>query len=247
MLFISFDAANKSLAISIIEYNIVDKQIENLYSDYKQFKNANSNIESILEKYNELLANVNELLENRIVFRYFDVVDLIPNRKLKETNIIERTYYLIEYLKKISIIIDHTMKTNKIVGSNKTNDLTFLIEYQMGPNDKSRVISNQILSFSIQYLLDKKLVNKENVFDRIKLLGPSLKNTLYIKNDKLSYHHYYISNYNNNYRANKEHTKYIITKLTPYFGKRYNVNLTKINKKNIDDIGDSVCLSLIHI
>jgi hypothetical protein len=241
MRIISFDVATKSLAIAIIDYELTENiypAIEKKFNDYILKKNAllmddndNDNvIIQLITEYNELLKYANDALKRRIDVAHLDVTDLIPNKKLKETTIIERTFYLYKYLEPLRPLI-------KI----DSDDLHFLIEYQMGPNDKSRVISSQILLFCQSFFINRPV---EYINKRIKMVGPSLKNTISFKNDAMSSHGFYLAKYTTNYAANKNHTKYILSRVLDIYDQAH--LLKNIRKKNIDDIADAVCMSIAY-
>jgi hypothetical protein len=222
---ISFDVATKSLAVSIIKYNLnFCTEIENIHNQYlvdKKTEKTKKNI-SIVELYLNLLDDINKILDARIDFKYLDVIDLIPGQKVKETNIVDRTKALYTYL---STILD------PLIGDEPDSTL-FLIEYQMGPNDKSRVISSQIMYHMSKYSGITHLV------------GPSLKNKIVIGGNDALYSNF-IERYTTNYAANKNHAKFNFLKLIKILNKEDVI--AKIAKKNIDDIADSVLMSLAFV
>lgn len=243
---ISVDVATKSLAVSIINYNLtISDQIANLYKIYINEKNSllglllgdntttNTNtdkniiLNQILDKYVKLLDNITKYYNDKMVINYLDVVDLIPNQKVKETTTIMRTSKLHAYLHNLD---------NIIIKNTYSNNCIFLIEYQMGPNDKSRVISSQIMYHFTKYT--------NNTNNQIYLVGPSLKNKIVIGNDNSLYANF-LEKYQTNYTANKNHSKYNFLQLLKYLKKE---DLTKnILAKNLDDIADSVLMSLAYI
>lgn len=222
MYILSFDVATKSLAVSLIKYNYnINDAYAQIKKIYEEYKKENKPTIDKLKSYNLLLDKTNDILHNMISFEMAEVIDLIPDKQIKDTTINERTIrlknYLIELDKKLSLI---------------TGDLTILIEYQMGPNDKSRVISSQLLyHFSVNYT-------------KILLIGPSLKNKVFIKNDEKSEHSYYLQKHKTNYTANKNHSKYVMQKiLNIYKSSRL---IKKIPISNYDDIGDSILMSVAY-
>ena len=228
MYFISFDVATKSLAVSIIKYaedNFIYPHIEEIYTKYKD--NTKD-----FEHYVKLLKNTNDILNNRYKIEYLDVVDLIPNKKLKETTTVERTIYLKKYL-------ENTLK-EKILNIPK-NKRQFLIEYQMGPNDKSRTISAQLMLYCSLFSNDDINIAKNQII----LVGPSLKNTLHFSTDEKSKHSYYLSKYTTNYAANKNHTKYLLKKIVQLYNQS-NI-LDGISKTHLDDAADAVCMTFAYI
>lgn len=236
MIYVSFDVANKSLAVSIIKYIDTDTlyaELANAHEIYKEKKRKFLKTDPLLvfKEYINLLQESNQILSKRIKIEYLHVVDLIPNKKISESSIVERTFNLRKYLDSLRAVIDPLIKDD---------DYKFLIEYQMGPNDKSRAVSSQILLFCSSFA-----ENVEDAEARIKLVGPSLKNKLSIDTDEKSHHSYYLSKFKTNYAANKNHTKYLLYKIVD----TYNQNniLLNIKKKNIDDAADAVCMTIAYI
>lgn len=235
MFIIGIDVATKSLAISVIKYKsnkIVQEEMNLAIENYKSYKkifinnksckNPNDSLNNLLKKYQELLECINSLL-CPIEILFVDVKDLIPDKKLKDTNILERTNNLRDYLNDIDKKISELNIPIK--------NLDILIEYQMGPNDKSRVISSQLLYHFSKY-------SSAN----IELVGPSLKNSIFFKNNEESHYSKFLEKYSTNYSANKAHSKYLFLELLKNIGK--NEIISNIKKKNIDDIADSVLMSI---
>lgn len=230
MFIIGIDVATKSLAISIIKYKsnkIVQEEMNLAIKNYRKYKKTikktlNEELNNLLKKYQELLEFTNSLL-CPIEILFVDVKDLIPDKKLKDTNILERTNNLRKYLNEID------KKISELNISEKNLDI--LIEYQMGPNDKSRVISAQLLYHFSKYSTAN-----------IELVGPSLKNSLFFKNNEESHYSKFLEKYSTNYSANKAHSKYLFLELLKNIGKSDIIN--DIKKKNIDDISDSVLMSI---
>jgi hypothetical protein len=204
MYFLSIDVANKSLAISFLQYN---KNIE--------FKKIN-----IINKLITLqeLIDLNRYLNNIINYYICEVIDLLPNKKVKNSNIIERSNALKQYISNLKYRLDNLINKYNI------SKILLLIENQPSFNDKSRTTFNQIIyAFS-----------KNNLYD-IKVMNPMYKNMVYFKKDL--HHSNFIKKYANNYLANKNHTKANFL----YFLEKYNMKdkIHTIKKKNYDDIADS--------
>ena len=214
MFYLSFDIANKSLAISLISFD----------KEYKKKINQiiNNNYESTLISMNTL----NKQLNNIINYHIYEVVDLIPQQKVKNTTIIYRSNKLKEYLNKLNINIQEIKNKNNI------DKLTVLIEYQPSFNEKSRTIYNQI----IYEYSDNNLYN-------IFIMNPLYKNKIYFNNELK--HSSFMQKYNNNYIANKNHTKSNFL----YFLDKYNLEhvIKNIKKKNLDDLGDSFMQIIAYI
>lgn len=216
MSYLSFDIANKSLAVSLISFD-------------KNYKNGLNNIPISDNKYNNILNNykiLNDRLNNIIQYHLYEVVDLIPQQKVRDTTIIFRSLKLKKYL------IELNEKINIIKQKNNILFLTVLIEYQPSFNEKSRTIYNQIIyEFS-----------NDNLY-KIFIMNPLYKNKIYFSKDLM--HSKFIQKYNNNYIANKNHTKLNFL----YYLNAYNLNyiIKNIKKKNIDDLADSFMQIIAYI
>jgi len=222
MFTISIDTATKSMAVSIIQYNLeIDDQVYTLYKTYLVDKKKTTTAVELLQLYIDLLDCVINLVDNRIQIHYLNVVDLIPGQKVAETDVVFRTRQLYSYLTEIDVILD------KLEGPK-----LFLLEYQMGPNVQSNMISSQLLYHFSKYS-DAE----------IKILGPSLKNKVYIGGDDAKYFNF-LEKYKTLYAVNKNHTKYNFLKLMTYLDTHDKI--AHIKKKNIDDIADSVLMSLAY-
>ncbi len=209
MYFLSIDVANKSLAISFLEYNNI------LYKNVNLIKinNNNSQLSNIKD-----LININNNLNNIIKYYICEVIDLLPNKKVRNCGILERSNALKEYLIALKIRIEEYINNLNI------SKITLLIENQPSFNDKSRTAFNQII-----YAFSKNDIYK------IKVMNPMYKNFISFKPELKHYN--FIKKYSNNYLANKNHTKENFL----YFIDRFNLKsiIKKIKKKNYDDIADS--------
>lgn len=205
MYYLSIDVANKSLAISFIKYNKLNNELLNL----DKVKGDN-----LIDK----LINLNNNLNNLINYYICEVIDLLPNKKVKYTNIIERSNALKIYLELLK------QKIKNFIVLNNINKIILLIEAQPSFNDKSRAVFNQIIyEFS-----------NDNLY-KIKVMNPMYKNFIYFTKDLK--HYYFLQKYSNNYLANKNHTK----ENFKYFLTKFNMmdKIKNIKKKNYDDIADS--------
>ena len=90
MYYLSFDIANKSLAISLIKFDKEYKQILN------KTKIKSDNYENTLMNMTKLNKELNHIFDYYI----YEVVDLIPQQKVRETTLIDRSKKLKEYLNK---------------------------------------------------------------------------------------------------------------------------------------------------
>ena len=216
MYYLSFDIANKSLAISLIKF---DKQYKQII--YKT-KIKSDNYENTIMNMTKLNKELNHIFDYYI----YEVVDLIPQQKVRETTLIDRSKKLKEYLNNLNIQITDIKNKNNI------ENITVLVEYQPSFNEKSRTIYNQII-YEYSNIPNYKLY----------IMNPLYKNKLYFSSNLK--HSYFIQKYNNNYIANKNHTKVNFL----YFLDQYKLNhiVKKIKKKNIDDLADSFMQILAYI
>lgn len=260
MYIISYDVASKSLALSIIYFNdnweFDLKIIKEEYDETYQNCQTAEEICRCALKYLDLIDN---LFDNLIVPKFFDVVDLIPGQKLKDVDVVTRAARLNTYLRMIDYdyipghrFPDPDSECPPIFVCDEAQKYKVLLEYQMGPNDKSRNVCSQILyhysnidanfSHSDEQSDSRKSMSnmKPTIKYDIEIIGPSLKNKLNLIKDKP--HSYFIQKYTKTYDANKAHSKANFL----YWIKKKNVeNMIKnIKKKNLDDIADSVNMTL---
>lgn len=200
---ISIDAANKSLAIACIEMHVydADKVLDQLC------KVTMPEVFTIMGDYIDNI-HVNKL----------DVVDLLPGKKLKQTDTIERTNALYVYLTKFTNSISEWID----------RDTHLVIEYQMGPNKKSGEVQCQATYHFLPHILPQ----------HIHIIGPSIKNKL-STGDPKSKHNYHIANHRTLYCANKSHTRYIFLEWLAQHDQLD--KLSKIKRKNYSDIADAFC------
>jgi hypothetical protein len=210
MYYLSFDVANKSLATSFLYYN---HDYKNLFNTDTIKKSNHINIYNNLKKTNKQIDNIIEYI-------YYNVEDLIPGQKLKDTNIIDRSKSLKKYLETLKLIINKTINDRNII------KIYMLIEYQLSSNYNANAIYNQIIyEFS---------ESNSNLYE-IVIMNPSYKNKIYFSNDLK--HSLFIQKYSNNYLANKNHTKSNFLYFLKIFKLSYVIN--DIKAKNIDDLADS--------
>ena len=216
MFYLSIDVANKSLAISFIKY-----------IKLKHLKILSNETTDITETTKlKTLMNFNKQLNESISYYICEVIDLIPNKKVKNTSQLERTTSLKAYLQKLQERINDYINQFNII------KITVLVELQPSFNDKSRAAFNQII-----YEFSNLPIFK------IKIMNASYKNTISL-NKNLTYSNF-IKKYSNNYLANKNHCKENFL----YFLKSFNLlHLIKdIKKKNYDDIADSFMQMIAYI
>ena len=235
---LSYDVASKSLAFSIIKFNDNWKSdMSNIkLSFYNSIKNASA--EELCQVALDSINNLYILLDTLIQPLVLDVVDLIPGKKVKETDVILRANRLRGYLQ----YVDETY----MCGISDLEPYHVLVEYQMGPNNKSNSVCSQILyhyatsddGFKNVELRDSSNTNVQKY--TVEIIGPSLKNKINLDKDKPR--QFFIAKYAKTYDANKKHSianmKYWLkTKNSEHM-------IANINKKNLDDIADSVTMTL---
>ena len=240
MFVLSFDVAIKSLAVSLIKYNIFEKSEKSEKLDIFE----KSEKLDIFEKSEKLdifekseisekldIFEKSEISEKNMTILHLNLIDLIPNQKVKDTNIIYRTSMLHKHLNILDAVINNFINLQE-------SKFFVLIEYQMAPNDKTRNVSSQILYHYHDFLQKHKIYN-----DNIYLVGPSLKNSISITDD--GNYSNFIEMYNSNYTANKAHSKYNLKKLFELL--KCSDLLIQFNKKNLDDIADAVLMSFAWV
>lgn len=233
MKYIGIDLATKSLAISIIDYNQdFIKEMNDALDQYIIFKNdfITSNktaIKNLLERFNDTIDRIISILDNRVNVIDMSVVDLIPGNKVSDISVVDRTHRLYNYM---NGIFDAKLYPYK------PEEMTFLLEYQMGPNVKSNVISSQILYHISRY--------RNRTGSNIVLVGPSLKNKIMIGGYDSHYSNF-VNKYTTLYAANKNHTKYNLQKFLEFVGSPFPP--PGIKKANIDDIADAVIMTMAWI
>ena len=254
MYILSFDVASKSLAVSIIKFN------ENWRSDVKQsieilnqtlcLYTINGKDKPNIDSFTKIcqaslihINNIHNILDTLIQIIYVDVVDLIPGKKIKETDLILRSNRLKGYLNNL----DYMFKD--------FDACHVLVEYQMGPNNKSNNVFSQILyhysdgdlnfkntsdSKNKKHIIKDSQEHKKTPKLTIEIVGPSLKNKLNLDKDRPRT--YFIEKYAKTYDANKKHS---ISNMN-YFLKTKNAEhmLANIKNKNLDDIADSITMTL---
>lgn len=228
---ISFDIAIKSLAVAIFKIN--DKWKTELHLEQEKLKLANlSTIKPILE-------NIGLIYDSIIVPIYLDVIDLVPNQKIKETTAELRSARLKTFLNLLDDIIKE--KINNL----DDNKFKILLEYQMGSNDLSRNICSQILFYysQLDYGFSCANSNQYAYADigkkySVEIIGPSLKNKINFKCN----HAEFVKKYSNNYNANKAHSKCNFLYWINYTQNQHLIG--NIKKKNLDDIADATNMAI---
>jgi hypothetical protein len=242
MYIVSYDVASKSLAVAIIYFN------ENWKDELQHIRKLSANETNKLQTSEEICRSVIKYLDmvymvisTLMEIVVLDVVDIIPGKKIKDTTVIERSNRLSGYLNMMDSVIDPLYNSEKNNNHGIKIPIQVLVEYQMGPNDKSRNVGSQILYhystpniefFSANFTSDLYIpINKYIV----SIVGPSLKNKICLcPGGKLSD---FIPLYAKNYDANKAHSKF---NFLGWLKKQNSMFLIKnIKNKNLDDIADA--------
>jgi len=202
---VSYDAAVKNLGVFVVEFMDdyqfqIKKLIDELTQLYEKINLLNKH--DFLELAKITVENIDCFINSIIKIKYFNVVNLIKEKKAKKASMIERTKSLKAFLKKMDLIVPDP-------------DIV-LIEYQMKQNDISRTISNQILMYYIDC-------------EQVELVGPSLKNTISFA-PEYEYSNF-IMKYSN-YVANKKHTtanfKYYAQLFNIDYAQLFNIDYTQL-------------------
>ena len=99
MRILSFDVASKSLALSVIKFNDKWKDsLEELKSSFRSINTDNMTAEEICQHVLIYMDKLEKIFDDLFTPELFDVVDLIPGKKLKDTTPILRTNRLNTYL-----------------------------------------------------------------------------------------------------------------------------------------------------
>ena len=274
MFIISYDIASKSLAMSIIYFN--DEWRDDLQKINTEFYNEKQTCDTSVDLCKCVLKYIDKmeaLVDGLIKPIILDVVDLIPGKKLKETSVILRASRLASYLKYVDFLIDthigygnkHKVLLEYQMGPNDqsrnvgsqillhyaTVDTGFKCVHGVASkicdfkgSDDSQNLSATVADMNA---FNDKLIEleHENQLDRydVEIVGPSLKNKINLVKDQP--HSFFIQKYTKSYDANKAHSK--ANFLYWIKTKKAELMIKNIKKKNLDDIADSVNMTLAWI
>jgi hypothetical protein len=241
MYIISYDVASKSLAVAIIYFN------EHWKDDLRQIRDAFAKETSQTQTSEELCRTAIKYLDMVYVVistvlepLVFDVVDIIPGKKVKETTVVERSDRLSGYLNMMNSVIDTYYNSEKNIYDYAKTPIHVLVEYQMGPNDKSRNVGSQILYHYSTMDMGFLSANFTTIYTpevkyKVVIVGPSLKNKIcLVFGGSLSD---FIPLYAKNYDANKAHSKFNFLGWLEKQGR--SALIKNIKNKNLDDIADA--------
>ena len=133
-------------------------------------------------------------------------VDLFPGIHDKKIRTVDRIRGIRQY---ISDVVCGTIRRAEkwgcpAIGASPHDKLNVLVEYQMGPNAPSRIVSDVIIT----------MFADENVL----IVGAGLKNKVFFLDDEHSRHCYFLEKYASSYLANKAHSKYCLDYMVKLFG-----------------------------
>lgn len=210
MWFLSFDCATKTFAFALIRAEFSN--------DYIDMKNQQL-IEFINEKDYLKIINLNKELNKCFELVDGDAIDLAPGRKDKTINTVERIKLTSNY---INCRIKKSLEENEC----NQDNLKILVEFQMGANSASRVVSDCIVSQFYEY--------------DVELVKPAYKNQINLPGLEYCY---FMEKYSSTYSANKNHSKATYAKIAKIF----NHKCPQIPKKMMDDFADCVMQVLGYI
>jgi hypothetical protein len=137
------------------------------------------------DNFTKFISSIIRLIDGEVI----DFFPKIPDSKIDS---VDRIIKISNYTKQ------HIMPKIKHI---PVSDIEIFIEFQMGSNHKSRMISSALISIFSEY--------------KVRLIHPSLKNKIYI--NEIGKHKYFIKKYSNLYSANKEHAKYNFMQIEEIF------------------------------
>lgn len=240
MLIFSFDCAIKNIGICCIEIKDTwREETKSLISEIYDLYDTDYDKITFLTKTVDLLTRINQLVDNQLVIKFLNVIDLIPDKKVKDIKFSS----LIIKLKYILACLDHMLPKPDVV----------LIEHQMSINDKARGISRYIeeyytplrypddnITYAVEAFpvenIDIEPATKETV---VYIVNPNLKNSISIDPSKEGAYGSFIEKYAN-YTANKKHTEHQLV----YYLKKMGLShyLEGVDNK-LNDIADAFMMA----
>ena len=241
MRILSIDPANKSLAISIIDFNFNWKiDLDRIKTEFNQqyTDSEGYGVEKKIEILLKRARDVSAVMDNLFTLKYINVFDLLPDQKVNNTSTeirLGRLKGVIEYIKKINGTLIPPKPIEQV-----------LVEKQMSQKNME-VSSALIYAFTEP---DFGFVGKSTHFKHAKdidtlpttfvnMVGASLKSKVYF--GSAGHIQNFRKKYAGNYTANKAHSKY---NFLEWVKSKNNTELIEgIPKKNIDDIADSFLMA----
>jgi hypothetical protein len=234
--YLSFDCATKTLAFSLMAFDIrsLRRRVPDLrrkcaeYSAYLRDLQAQIKTALItpakplpqvvcenISRVKNAIAAINAELAQYVELVDGETVDLCPGIADKDIHTVPRVQALIPYIESrvMPAVAKHCGGDSIIV----------LVEFQMGVNAPSRVIASSLITLFIKH--------------DVRIVGPSLKNKISLFDS--GKYCFYIEKYTTLYTANKAHTKANLE----YFVNTFNCGhvLKTTPKKYWGHIADSLC------
>lgn len=240
MRILSVDPANKSLAVSIIDFNSNWKNdlaaIKEKYT--AQYADASGNAEKIAVLWKRT-QEVATLMDGLFSLKYINVFDLLPGQKVDSTSTELR-------LGRLKGVIAHVKKINRALTPSANIDQV-LVEKQM--SQKNMEVSSALIyaftepDFAFEgkgtYFTQTKDESNQTPTTIVDMVGASLKSKVYF--GAAGHIQHFRKKYMGNYTANKAHSKY---NFLEWIKSKDSMDLIKgIPKKNIDDIADSFLMA----
>ena len=231
MYYISVDCGTKNLAVVFYKYdnNYLKNINKILKTNYQSLREIKNNFNKIS---NDDLKKIENVVDNIIDIKTFKLINLLADKKLKDTNIIDRSLQMKKELDDLDKYINEII----ILEDSLNEIINVHVEYQMNINNCSLGVMNQFI-----YHYTNSELKKQKY--KVKIIYPALKNKLFM-HEKLK-HRYFIEKYNTNYKSNKEHSKYNLLYFL-YIFKKHEL-IKDYSLKKIDDLADSLLQSLVNL
>jgi hypothetical protein len=240
MRILSVDPANKSLAVSIVDFNSNwESDLMDIRKKYtQQYDSAIGPEKKIAVLWSRTQA-VSALMDELFSLKYINVFDLLPGQKVASTSTelrLGRLKGVIAYVKKINSALEPSAHIEQV-----------LVEKQM--SQKNMEVSSALIyaftepDFAFEgkgtYFTQAKDVSDVNPITTVDMVGASLKSKVYF--GAAGHIQNFRKKYMGNYTANKAHSKY---NFLEWIKSKDSLELIKgIPNKNIDDIADSFLMS----
>jgi Poxvirus A22 protein len=209
--FISYDCASKSLAMCHV--TVLTSLREDLYTCLSAWSRGE-------KTFDETNAELARLVNGWVIIHKLEVTDLIPGKKVREVNELDRTRALKSYLRKVDDNITATRAVDTVIVEHQPPRIS------SAANSNSTYVSMQLML----WYCDFPLV----------LIDPKRKNNITCK--KVGSYAEIREKAKDNYSARKRHSKLTFEHLVSVFG--WEKHLVGIPKKNMDDISDAVLQTL---
>jgi hypothetical protein len=226
---------------------------QQLLSMYNEFKCINKQLH-LFEEFNTLYVNICKLV-------YIDVINLIPNKLLRDTDIILRSSRLhgfVTYIKHLAKTLDVKQCSSDSGNRSDCGENIVLIEYQMSVNDKSKIICNQLaVSFVEDDFAFASFTKRKEFYDspaevavatqskfETHIVGCSIKNRISFNHVNLNYETF-LPKYQKSYDANKAHCKANLIEWARLTKNEDKISI--IDKKVLKDASDAFMMAFAWI